>query len=461
MVRSSEPSPEPQPMMGHQHAVEQKSLLEALSNQVELLQQRDVHHNTELERLRRLVGEAAATTQAPHGSTYQSPPKGSIRSDHIDEIEALRREKRDLQLHNCELEVQIQDAAQSIEGFSSAIEKLEEGYKTKEETWKRQIADLQRESDGLARTNRQLQSQCTKAECDVAAKDRALADMRVQFDAFKVQAVEQTQDRRVLESTQDTLRATQMALEQAEELNRKLSTQLASLQTKHADALQELGTKARQVGQMETANRPQGQSVLVKTLRDEVRLLKGKLEEQFRDEKAQLVQRVQALEGQVVSTQAALRQKDDAIRNLQRDVDARDAAATRADDTKRALDAKVERMERELATAHADLRQLEACRGFLGDNIELGFKELLQLDHETDALERKLAAATASIETLTLERDTLRHDATRAADAADHLRRQVDDATRELKAAQAAYSQSRAEAARLPALEAQVHDWSQ
>ncbi|RLO02281.1 hypothetical protein DYB28_005707, partial [Aphanomyces astaci] len=88
-----------------------------------------------------------------------------MRADqHIDEIEALRREKRDLQLHNCELEVQIQDAAHSIEGFSAAIEKLEDGYKTKEETWKRQIADLQQECDGLARTNRQLQDKVAQGD---------------------------------------------------------------------------------------------------------------------------------------------------------------------------------------------------------------------------------------------------------------------------------------------------------
>ncbi|RHZ05349.1 hypothetical protein DYB37_010535 [Aphanomyces astaci] len=409
----------------------------------------------------RLVG--GESTAAP-SSPYQSPPpKTSMRADqHIDEIEALRREKRDLQLHNCELEVQIQDAAHSIEGFSAAIEKLEDGYKTKEETWKRQIADLQQECDSLARTNRQLQDKVAQGDHvkdKLSKKEQALADLRAQFDAYKVHVTESTQDRKVLETTQESLRATQGALDKAEAMNASLTSKLDALKAQHRETSRALDAKTRQLTQLDATSRPQGQSVLVRTLRDEVRLLKGTLEAQFRDEKTALQQRIQSLEHQVSSLQASCRQKDDSIMALHSEALERDGELGAMADAKRLGDAKAERLERELAALHVDMEQLEECRGFLGDNIETGFKELLLQDGNTDALERELADVKAQMHQVQHECDSLRADVASLRDMNEQLRHKRAECQAQIAASETEAMTWRADAQRLPALLAEKTDW--
>ncbi|CAK4071283.1 unnamed protein product [Aphanomyces euteiches] len=421
---SSEPNPEPSP-----HQSEEKEMLQALSSQVDRLQLRESRQQSELERLRRLVAEAS---QSPNGSPFQSPPK---HVQHIEEIEALRREKRDLQLHNCELEVQIQDAAQSIDGFSAAIEKLEEGYKTKEDTWKRQIADLQQECDGLARTNRQLQSQFTqgeKAKASLVQKEQVIEDLRAQLDTCRHQLAEAMQDRQDLSTAQDTLQSTRVALQQAEARNAGLASQLEALQQTHNETLRSLEAKSRQLSHVDMTSRPHGQSVLVKTLRDEVRLLKGQLEAQFRDEKTQLGQRIQSLEAQLQAAQNTVRQKDEAIRQQEQRASDLDLQLTSLLDQKRAMETKLERVQHDLATAHDEMRQLQACRGFLGEHIELGFKELLEHDAQIEALERDLSLATSKAQTVSLEAANLRDELAQANESNELLRRQLDSCRAEL-----------------------------
>ncbi|RHY27984.1 hypothetical protein DYB32_006364 [Aphanomyces invadans] len=436
-------------------------MVEALSNQVELLQQRDLHQHNELDRLRRLVGDASAAAQS---SPFQSPPpKACARSDqHIDEIEALRREKRDLQLHNCELEVQIQDAAHSIEGFSAAIEKLEDGYKTKEETWKRQIADLQQECDGLARTNRQLQGQLAQFDQvkeKLSKKEQALADLRAQFDEYKIQLTESTQDRKVLQTTQETLRATQAALDKAEAQNASLSSKLDVLKTQYRESCRALDSKSRQLSQLDVTSRPQGQSVLVRTLRDEVRLLKSTLEAQFRDEKTQLQDRIHSLESQVTAMHATLRQKDDLVMSLQTEALEKDVELSAMADAKRAADGKIDRLERELTAARVEMEQLVECRGFLGDNIETGFKELLLQDEQTDALERELAVAQSNMQRLELECRGLKDDVNTLREMNEQLRLKRAEIQEQVAAKDAELATLRADAQRVPELLSAQRDW--
>ncbi|KDO25320.1 hypothetical protein SPRG_20729 [Saprolegnia parasitica CBS 223.65] len=386
----------------------EKAQLDMLAKQLHVLRQREVQQAAEMDRLRRLLGEQ----QAANGSTFQTPPKAlgasASRNDFMDEVERLRREKRELQVHNCELEVQIQDAANSIEGFSAAIESLETGYKQKEETWKRQIATLQTECQAQVHANRELKREY---EEELAAKDDLVSELRATASSAQASTATTTS------TLSSDLAAAQATIRSKESLLESLHTQLETLRaehdavaaacaasaddaanwkTKYADATKQVESMALRLKQAHAATSASGQSILVKTLRDEVRLIQSRLEAQFKADKDTLLQRTSSLQSQLAESTRTIAEKDRSIFTLNAKLEDQSRKHAALVHTNQQLEATVARLTKEVATAQDDLAQLQQCRGFLDHHLDVGFQELFR---DEDAL----AAARAEAESLRAE----------------------------------------------------------
>ncbi|OQR84555.1 hypothetical protein ACHHYP_13250 [Achlya hypogyna] len=375
----------------------EKDQTEMLAKQVAHLRQREAAQAAELDRLRRLMGDS----QMPRGSTFQTPPKSlggsTTRNDFMDEVERLRRENRELTVTNYELQIQIQDAASSIEGFSTAIEKVESSYEQKEATWKRQVATLQAECKAQEEASRAIRRDY---EAELKAKEETIDDLRSR--AVSAQTARDTTSSTLqskesllasLSSELDQMRAERTELEAAA---RAHEADAATWRAKTDEAAKTVESLTLRLQQAQAATSASGQSILVKTLREEIRLLRGQLEAQFKKDKDTLLQRVATLQTQLAESQRTSADKDRSLFALNAKLEDAARAQQALAHTNTQLEATVARLTKDVAKAQDDLVQLQQCRGFLGHHLDEGFQELFRDD---DAL----ATAQAELSTVRAE----------------------------------------------------------
>ncbi|OQS01907.1 hypothetical protein THRCLA_05662 [Thraustotheca clavata] len=387
----------------------------SLLEQVELLRQREASMAAEMASLRRMLGES----QAANGSTFQTPPKSlsasATRNDLMDEVERLRREKRELQVQNCELEVQIQDAANSIEGFSTAIESLEAGYKQKEDTWKRQIAELQQECQTQVHANRELKR---NYDMDMQSKDLEIEELQAAAHTLKSTTNSTTSSlTKDLQNAQATLRAKDALLSSFESELTQVKAHCKELtktcqqkeddviawKNKHNEVEKQLELTELRLKQANAATSASGQSILVKTLRDEVRLIQSRLEMQFKKDKETLLQRVTSLQTQLNECQTTFAEKDRTIFTLNATIADNSRQYEALQNTNQQLEASVARLTKDLATAQDEFVKLQQCRGFLDHHLDSGFQELLR--EEEALLSTKMELEATKAECLALQRE--------------------------------------------------------
>lgn len=322
----------------------EKAQLGMLAKKLHVLRQREVEQAAEMDRLRRytrprrpspydLVCRLLGEQQAASGSTFQTPPK------------AL--------------------------GASASQEK----------TW---IATLQTECQAQVHANREL-------ETKLAAKDGLDCELRA---TASKQALTET----TTWTLSNDLAAAQATTRSKESLLESLHTELEALHAKHDavaanwkttddDATKQLASMTLRLKQAHAGPSASGQSILVKTLRDHVRLVQRRVEAQLKADKDTLLQ------SQLAESSRTIAEKDISIFTLNAKLEDRSRKHATLVHTSQLLEATVAPLTKEVATTQDDLAQLQQG---LDHHLDVGFQELFR---DEDAL----AAARAETKSLRAE----------------------------------------------------------
>ncbi|KAL4101776.1 hypothetical protein PRIC1_005524 [Phytophthora ramorum] len=432
-------------MLDQLHA-EQKGTIEALTSQVEFYRQREERARQELATLRRCLplgkGDSDVTKLASENRAL-GDELDALRT----KKSGWDRDRARLERHKRELERQLKDAKHTLAGFSQAIEQLETKMQRKEaeehtrclelenelqdkalecDQLQQQVENLQTASDentrlraelqtllgrsfseqlsgprfseeingigdklrGLEDDKRlqetqiqQLQRDMATAQLEVERKNCELKEMQLKLDRSTDMLTLREQllasdgsSRKEVEAQRQELLVLVSTLQREKE---ELQSQISSLHKEQETTRDELQTAKARLSVKD-------HTVLVSTLRSEVGSLKDRLRNEFLHEKDSLKTETQTLKQEITLLRGRLAEKDLAARNLENELLRGDEKQRQAEYDIRQLREQINRLGAELDQSRTKYQQLQQCRTSLVEQLDFGFKELLN-DEESAA----------------------------------------------------------------------------
>ncbi|KAL4167233.1 hypothetical protein KRP22_012719 [Phytophthora ramorum] len=394
-------------MLDQLHA-EQKGTIEALTSQVEFYRQREERARQELATLRRCLplgkGDSDVTKLASENRALG------------DELDALRtkksgwdRDRARLERHKRELERQLKDAKHTLAGFSQAIEQLETKMQRKEaeehtrclelenelqdkalecDQLQQQVENLQTASDENARLRAELQTLLGRSFSEQLSGPRFSEEINGIGDKLRGLEDDKRLQETQIQQLQRDMAAAQLewsartaiegdAAQAGQREKEELLSQISSLHKEQETTRDELQTAKARLSVKD-------HTVLVSTLRSEVGSLKDRLRNEFLHEKDSLKTETQTLKQEITLLRGRLAEKDLAARNLENELLRGDEKQRQAEYDIRQLREQINRLGAELDQSRTKYQQLQQCRTSLVEQLDFGFKELLN-DEESAA----------------------------------------------------------------------------
>ncbi|KAG7378329.1 hypothetical protein PHYPSEUDO_010255 [Phytophthora pseudosyringae] len=261
--------------------------------------------------------------------------------------------------------------------FSSEINSISEKLSSLEGEKRRQEAEIQ----GLQRKVAASAVEVSAAQLEVERKNSEIKEMQLKLD----------NSTNMLTLREQLLASDDSSREEIKAQRQELLGLVATLQREKSDLQSEISSLHRDQeatkAELQTAKSrlsSKDHTVLVSTLRCEVASLKERLRSEFMHEKDSLKTEAQSLKQEITLLRGRLAEKDLAARSLENDVLRSDEKQRQTEYDIRQLKEQICRLETELDQSRIKYQQLQQCRTSLAEQLDFGFKELLN-DEESAA----------------------------------------------------------------------------
>lgn len=327
-----------------------------------------------------------------------------------DENERLRRELQSLTHQDTSRST---DSVPAPSQFTSEIQRVRDMLQSQDKT----IADLGQKVATSA-------ADLAAAHLDVERKRNEIKELQLQLDnASNLMTV-----REQLLSTDDSTRKhveaqRQELLSLVSGLQREkteLQDKLGSLQSDLASAREDLQTARTRLNSKDHA-------VMVSTLRSEISSLKDRLRGEFRQENDDLQQAKQTLSQEISLLHTRLGEKDQQIRDLQHQMTKAAGKQRQFEYDERQWREQIASLEGELEQARSKYQQLQNARTALADQLDFGFKELLDNDDSAASAREEAAAVRLELNELKQKYQHIQVEHRATIEELESARRQHDD----------------------------------
>lgn len=214
------------------------------------------------------------------------------------------------------------------------------------------------------------------------------------------------------------------------------------------------------------------QSVIVGTLRSEIKSLKERLRLEFKQEQESFKSEKQSLLEERSSLQDRLMDKEQLVQSLQNELLERGNAVKKANHEMMQLRDEITYLERELEKSRAKYQQLEDCRSSLAEQLDDGFKQLLHdegtatsANEQVEKLRRELDQVQAQNSALALQHKTTMDELERVkqnrTSSTSQLNNQIDELYRQLRAKEDVIGTLKRSESKLSAVEHDKAMWQQ
>ncbi|KAG3018877.1 hypothetical protein PC128_g11913 [Phytophthora cactorum] len=261
--------------------------------------------------------------------------------------------------------------------FSSEINSISEKFSSLEDEKCRQETEIQELQQRLTA----CAAEVSAAQLEVERRNSEIKEMQLKLD----------NSTSMLTLREQLLASDDSSRKEVEAQRQELATLVSTLQREKGDLQSEISSLYREQeatkAQLQTAKSrlsAKDHSLLVSTLRSEVASLKERLRSEFMHEKDSLKSEVQSLKQEITLLRGRLAEKDLAARNLENELLRSDEKQKQTDYDIRQFKEQIYRLETELVQSRTKYQQLQQCRTSLVEQLDFGFKELLN-DEESAA----------------------------------------------------------------------------
>lgn len=214
------------------------------------------------------------------------------------------------------------------------------------------------------------------------------------------------------------------------------------------------------------------QSVIVGTLRSEIKSLKERLRLEFKQEQESFKSERQTLVEERTSLQDRLMDKEQLVQSLQNELLERGNTIKKANHEMMQLRDEITYLERELEKSRVKYQQLQDCRSSLAEQLDDGFKQLLHDEgtatsayEQVEKLRRELEQVQAQNSALNLQTKSALEELERVkqnrSSSTSQLNAQIDDLYRQLRAKEDMIGTLSRTEAKLSAVEQDKAMWQQ
>uniref|UniRef100_M4BW55 Uncharacterized protein n=1 Tax=Hyaloperonospora arabidopsidis (strain Emoy2) TaxID=559515 RepID=M4BW55_HYAAE len=291
--------------------------------------------------------------------------------------------------------------------FSSELNSIREKFSSLDDNKRRleaEIQELQRKLDARA-------VEVSTAQLEVERKNCELKELQLKLDNAS----------NLLSLREQLLESDDSSKKEIEAQRQELLMLVSTLQCEKSDLQREVSSLRRDQetvkAELQTAKSrlaTKDHTVVVSTLRSEVASLKERLRNEFMHEKDSLKSDAQSLTQEIRLLRGRLAEKDVAARNLKDEIFRKDEKQKQTEYDMRQLREQITRLECELSQSRTKYEQLQQCRTSLAEQLDVGFKELLNDEdsaasarEEVEKLRSDVSRMKKSIQALETERQTL------------------------------------------------------
>ncbi|UIZ22092.1 hypothetical protein KXD40_005106 [Peronospora effusa] len=261
--------------------------------------------------------------------------------------------------------------------FSLEINSIRKKLNSLEDTKRKQETEIQELRGKLA----VFTAEVSAAQLEVERKNSEIKEMQLKLD----------NSNNLLTLREQLLASDDGSKKEVEAQRQELMALVSTLQREKSDLQCEISSLCKEKettkAELQTAKSrltAKDHTMIVSTLRNEVASLKERLRSEYMDEKNSLISEAQSLKQELKLLRKRLAEKDFAARKLENDILGRDEKQKQTEYDIRQLREKISRLESELGQSRSKYEQLEQCRTSLVEQLDFGFKELLN-DEESAA----------------------------------------------------------------------------
>ncbi|CAI5746307.1 unnamed protein product [Peronospora destructor] len=276
------------------------------------------------------------------------------------------------------------------------INSISEKFSSLEDTKRRQETEIQELQGKLA----VYAAEVSAAQLEVERKNSEIKEMQLKLD----------NSTNMLTLREQLLASDDSSKKEVEAQRQELLALVSTLQREKNDLQREISSVCKEkeatkaeLQSVKSRLTAKDHTVIVSTLRNEVASLKERLRSEYMDEKSSLISETQSLKQELKLLRGRLAEKDLAARKLENDILRRDEKQKQTEYDIRQLQEQISRLECELGQFRRKYEQLEQCRTSLVEQLDFGFKELLN-DEES------AASAYEEVEKLRIELTRIKKD---------------------------------------------------
>ncbi|KAI9983233.1 hypothetical protein PInf_007162 [Phytophthora infestans] len=261
--------------------------------------------------------------------------------------------------------------------LSAGINNISEKLSSLDDEKRKQEAEIQ----ALQRKLAASESEVSATQLEVERKNNEIKEMQLKLDNS---AIMLTLREQLLASDDNSRKAIETQRQELTTLVSTLQREKSALQSEISSLHREQEATKTELQTAKSRLLSKDHSVLVSTLRSEVASLKERLRSEFMHEKDTLKTESQSLRQEITLLRGRLAEKDIAARNLENELLCSDEKQKHTDYDIRQLKEQIYRLEKELDQSRVKYQQLQQCRTSLAEQLDFGFKELLN-DEESAA----------------------------------------------------------------------------
>ncbi|KAE9348060.1 hypothetical protein PF008_g7530 [Phytophthora fragariae] len=305
---------------------------------------------------------------------------------------------------------------------------------------------------GDDKRRREAQIQELQRKLEASAVEVSAAQLEIERKASEIKEMQLKLDNSsdMLTLREQLLASDDSSRREVEAQRQELMTLVATLQREKGDLQNEISSLRRAQeatkAELQTAKSrlsTKDHTVLVSTLRSEVASVKERLRSEFMHEKDSLKTETQSLKQEIALLRGRLAEKDLAARGLENEITRSDEKQRQAEYDIRQLREQIHRLETELDQSRTKFQQLQQCRTSLAEQLDFGFKELLndeesaasaheeleKLRGELSHIKKKNTALEADLQKMT---EVLEQTDRLTRDSSTHQNEKIDELYRQL-----------------------------
>ncbi|KAG7397299.1 hypothetical protein PHYBOEH_000944 [Phytophthora boehmeriae] len=422
-------------------------------------------------------------------------------SQAIEQLEIkMQRKEAEVQTKCLELEQQVRDKTQECEQLEQEVENLQTANEQNTRLRKELQAVLKNEpgrANGLRFSDEiksvgekinDLEGQKRKQELEIQELQRKLGGSAAELAAVQLEVerknCEIKEIRLKLDNTANMLTLREELLSSDDNSRREFEAQRQELLALVSTLQREKGDMQSQIGSLHNEHertRAELQAaksrlsvkdhlVMMSTLRSEVGSLKERLRSEFMHDKECLKKETQSLKQELILLRGHLAEKDLNARGLEGELVRRDEKQRQAEYDIRQLQENIKRLETELDQSRIKYQQLQQCQTSLAEQLDFGFKELLNDEESAASAHEELEKLRCELDRIKKEKALLEAERTATAKELDHAERKnsefsarqntkIDDLYRQLLAKEEIITTLKNAKHQVAALEREKESW--